>query len=100
MKEETAGRVWVNDPIIFSGKDCRRGGKAMSRCKGCEQVIRWITTRPNNKPAPCDPQAVESDGEKMLVFADGVVARTHPDFKQGYISHFATCEKRDDFRKR
>ena len=47
-------------------------GTSASKCKGCQEYIYWIKTR---------------NGKNMPVNADGT-------------SHFATCSKASDFRKR
>jgi len=64
----------------------------MRRCRGCGTIIRFIrSTQGRQIPVNTKPEA--PDGKKMLVFADGVVAREHVRLKQGFISHFASCSQ-------
>ncbi len=56
----------------------------MSTCKGCGREIEWIRTEAG-KQMPVDP------GPVMVVLRDGRVVR-------GYIPHWVTCEKAEQFR--
>lgn len=49
---------------------------------------------------PVDPEPVQVDGVKLLIFPDGVMAKTHLGFTTGSVSHFATCEKAQSFKKK
>ncbi len=71
----------------------------MNRCRGCAAKVRWVTTASGRK-MPVDPDPVRPDGERLFVWPDGEVGRTHPGFTSGYVSHFATCPKAGSFRKR
>ena len=78
-------------------------------CRGCGAPILWIRT-PAGKSMPCDPQPIkywqDPTGRNKIVTPNGEVvsARLEGDEQTatgiGYISHFATCPKRDQFRKR
>lgn len=85
-------------------------------CRGCGAVIRWIKSAAG-KPIPCDPDKLSewidtdapmADGPRItLVLPDGqVITGKHgsvitPGARafEGYVSHFATCPKADQFRK-
>lgn len=59
--------------------------------------MRFIKTKAG-KHEPVNPRAIKADGVKMLVFADGVVARNHEKLTHGYLSHFADCPKAAMFK--
>jgi hypothetical protein len=61
-----------------------------SKCRYCHKDVLWIKTT-KGALAPCDPKLEQVDGQKLLVFPDGVTARTHAGFTGGYINHHATC---------
>ena len=71
----------------------------MSTCKGCGASILWATAAVTGKVMPLnlppDPEGnlmVGSDGKVRAVGGDGGGRR--------YSSHFATCPRAGDFRKR
>lgn len=57
----------------------------MPTCKGCGKEIEWIRTEAG-KQMPVDPDPV------TVVLKDGRVVR-------GYIPHWATCEKAQEFKR-
>ena len=62
----------------------------MSECNGCKAEIQWIKT-PEGRNHPVDVPPVQiwieqSDGSWKL--------------QPGFTSHFATCPKADEFRKK
>lgn len=61
----------------------------MSKCKGCEAEIVWKTTQ-GGKAVPLDPP------KKGYILIGGGVAK----LTDYYTSHFVTCPKADDFRKK
>lgn len=60
-------------------------------CRGCGKPILFVTTS-HGKKMPVDPEKVQV-----------MVKRKDEDVyylaRDAYVSHFATCEKADDFRK-
>ena len=50
------------------------GNRVEGRCKGCQAKILFIYSAAG-KWIPCNPVVCKVDGERMLIFADGVVAR-------------------------
>ena len=80
-----------------------------SICRGCGAEIIWIRTTAG-KSMPCDPEPVSywasTTGKQVIITPNGE-ARTcrlegpHNDATGiGYISHFATCPKANQFKKR
>ncbi len=72
-------------------------------CRGCKRTILWTETR-NNKHMPCDPEAIiftPAGGPDTFVTPDGRVVRGKRSIEGeiGYISHFATCPNRAQFKK-
>jgi hypothetical protein len=51
-----------------------------------------------HKWSPCDLVPFKVDGQRMLIFPNGVTATTCGEFEVGHQSHFATCPKADEFR--
>ena len=79
----------------------------MGICKGCGAEILWIRTK-TGKTMPVDEKPVPyyEGGSAKIVLEDGSVVKGSLDgpeesFKGfGYISHFATCPKAGNFRRR
>ena len=79
----------------------------MSRCKGCGAEISWIKTK-SGKSMPVDEKPVPyhiGKGAKIVTEDGDVVSgslegpeNTFVGF--GYISHFATCPKAGQYRRR
>jgi len=74
------------------------GSRQEGTCRGCRAKIVFIYSAAG-KWIPCNMVVCKVDGERMLVFADGVVARRHQECTVGHESHFATCPKSEEFRK-
>lgn len=81
----------------------------ISVCRGCGKLIDWIRTNGGKKmPVDMDPVPFVADrnGTEFFVRRDGsVTAGRRAEGKDtraetGYTSHFATCPKADDFRKK
>lgn len=80
-----------------------------SVCRGCGAPIVWIPTQAG-KAMPCDPDLLtywaKRGGTKKIVTPNGEVISAElegPLEKAtgvGYTSHFATCPKSSDFRRR
>lgn len=75
-----------------------------SKCRSCGQPIIFIKLESGNF-CPCDPQlkAVQTDEEgKSLVLVVGDRIRRNDLLagEVGYISHFATCDHPELFRKK
>ena len=78
------------------------------KCRGCGAQIMFIKTA-KGKTMPVDTNSVmfvpDLNGKNLYVRPDGDVLRgceareEDKDKHIGYISHFATCPKADDFRK-
>lgn len=77
----------------------RPGDRIDGRCKGCGAELFFIVSV-KEKLVPCDRIPFKTDGQRLLVFPDGSVARTHALFTQGHQSHWASCPKAQDFRKK
>jgi hypothetical protein len=74
------------------------GDRVNTKCKGCGAQIVMIMSVAG-KWIPCDPTPYRVDGERVLVFADGVTGREHKDAEVGHQAHFVTCPKARQFRK-
>ncbi len=91
-----------------------RRWEAMSKptCRDCGAIIRWMRTEAG-KATPVDPEFIEawviSPGEApriTLVDEDGHVRTGHQvsaieagsEQIEGYVPHWATCPKANDFR--
>ena len=71
-----------------------------SRCRACQAVIRWAKTE-NGKPIPMDPDPVP-DGN-YVVSTQGVahaLKKNEEATGETWVSHFATCPKREQFQQR
>ena len=81
----------------------------MSRCKGCGAEILWIRMK-SGKNMPCDPALIPfwwaPEGEETFITEEGETVRGTRDGDPeemtgiGYIPHWATCPKRESFRKK
>ena len=84
----------------------------VAKCRGCGKEIAFIKTV-KGKTQPVDPEPVwvkQCAGGKPYIRMDGNYvygqitgdAEDDPDANliKAYVSHFATCEKADDFRNR
>jgi len=92
----------------------------MSRptCTGCHAIIRWLKT-PAGKAMPVDPEKlsewvtdeapkgtearrislVTDDGRMETGYQASVLTPASRNI-EGYVPHFATCPKADQFRKK
>lgn len=74
----------------------------MSECKGCKQEIKWIKSKAGKSiPVDLDLYHIQDnlvDSNLMVVSPSGEVGKLI-NLEQGYISHFSTCVKANDFRK-
>jgi hypothetical protein len=62
----------------------------ISKCKGCGADVKWIKVR--GRLHPVNPKAL-----KVFV---ALRAGESYELRTGYESHFSTCPKADQFRKR
>jgi len=81
-------------------------GQRMAPCRGCGKQIVWTKTTAG-RPMPCDPELIRFHEEKgapgSYVLPDGRVMRGTPcdtGEMAGYISHWATCPKQGQFRRK
>lgn len=74
------------------------GDRREIRCRGCHAKILLIYTA-HGKWMPSELFPSKVNGERLLVFANGVVGRTYGDFEGGHESHFVYCPNAVDFRK-
>lgn len=84
-------------------------GNQYGSCKSCGQQVLWIKTA-SGKNMPCNPNFVyykeKTGGKDRIVLANGQVVAGEvlksPDHADGYgyISHFATCEHANMFRRK
>ena len=80
-----------------------------SVCRGCGALMIWIPT-PAGKAMPCDPDQLtywqKKGGSQKIVTPNGEVVSAElegPPEKAtgiGYRSHFATCPRSEDFRRK
>lgn len=78
-------------------------------CSKCGKQIMWVKTKAG-KNMPCNPNFVyykeQKDGKDRIVLDNGEVVagmiQSYPEHASGsgYISHFATCEAAQMFRKK
>jgi hypothetical protein len=62
-----------------------------SNCRGCGRPVIWVKLKDSGAKVPLDPSApVYAYAPDM--FGELVASRT-----EGYVSHFATCSKANDF---
>ena len=81
----------------------------MPKCRACGAPISWIKTR-SGRVMPVNAMGErykpEPEGKALFVTKDGRVERgtRYPDRNLnvciGYISHFATCPKAEEMRKK
>ena len=88
----------------------------MTECRGCGALIRFVQSTKSGKAIPVDPERVvvwlvegPGPGKRITVVEEGggVVSGIEgsaitPGSREvrGYVSHFATCSKAGDFRRR
>lgn len=76
----------------------------MSTCKGCGQIIIWITMQPSKKANPVNPiflkhsENLDSDKDPIVVNTKGQAGRLSV-LKEGYVSHYSNCPKASFFKK-
>ena len=103
--------------IMSTMKKYRRTGEnrkmrlknSFGTCSKCGKQILWMKTKAG-KNMPCNPSFVyykeQKGGKDRIVLTNGeVVAGVIQDYPEhasgfGYISHFATCEAAQMFRKK
>lgn len=78
----------------------------VKECRSCSARIIWTVTHRGRK-MPVDAEPVEGGNIRLRLEANRVIAeypgREHPslleDDRKRYVSHFATCEQSDEWRK-
>lgn len=84
------------------------------KCRGCGAPIVWIKMKYSGKAMPVDEEPVQvllGEGTDSFVRGDGIVIigqavgdawDDDPNAKveEAYVSHFATCRKANQYRKR
>ena len=77
------------------------------KCRACGRPIKWVKM-PSGKNMPCDLPEIrynrDENGSESFVTEQGAIVRGIPvaDGETGYvgyISHFTTCPKADEFRR-
>ena len=80
-------------------------------CSGCGESMIWTrTTNGKSMPVDAEPVSRNAVGPKALLFDlveqpnDSQGRRTNPEARmtrdhEGFVAHWATCSKRDDFKK-
>jgi hypothetical protein len=69
-------------------------------CRGCSAPILWIRTA-SGKAMPVDAEPVRQAGKAVLWNPDGTQAMPDAEFVTvGHQSHFATCVKAHEFRRK
>ena len=76
-------------------------------CRSCGAEILWTVTH-KGRPMPVDAEPVEGGNIRLRHDDDGIVAeypgKEHPSLFEAprprYVSHFATCPERDEWRKK
>ena len=76
----------------------------MSRCRSCGAEIKWIKMR-SGKSMPVDPElytfAKFSETPDTFITSSGETVKGIPAIiMKGYIPHWATCPKADEFRRK
>lgn len=74
-----------------------------STCKGCHAQVLW-TQAANGSWMICNPEVIlftPGGGTETFVTPEGKVVRgkRSAEGQVGYISHWATCPNRDQFKK-
>ena len=106
----------LNSIAAHLGVDARKAFmteyKDAKPCGGCKRPVIWARTH-NNKPIPLDPEIIYvlpgTDAAvelvRIITMSGGhalgkLVDKSHPGAVAGRISHFATCPKADQFRRK
>jgi len=81
----------------------------MSKCRACGASIKWVKTK-TGKNMPCNAKVVwyvaDANGSQNIVLITGDVVRgetaatPNEATSIGYISHFATCPRAKQFKRR
>lgn len=67
--------------------------------RGCGEPIRWVEFAASGKKHPVD--AEPSSAGTIIVDEDGKARRAPPDYTgEKWVSHFGTCSKASEFKKR
>jgi hypothetical protein len=64
------------------------------KCKGCGAEIVWAVTD-GGRHIPLDAKA-----EKRFILVEGAIQPPAALLRDTYVTHFATCPKAGEFRKR
>ena len=104
----------LNSIAAHLGVDARKAFmteyKDAKPCGGCRRPVIWSQTR-NGKPTPLDPELIHvvptaKPHEAQIIDLNGIhragkiVDAGNPCAIAGRISHFATCPKAENFRKK
>lgn len=81
---------------------------SISQCRSCHKRIIWTTNVSSGKRTPVDAEPVEQGNIILVSGNDGPESRvlTHDELAKRatrsglYVSHFATCDRPNDWRKR
>ena len=70
----------------------------MSACRSCGVDVLWARSE-KGRPMPLD-RGVVHEGTRFNIGADGIAHHVTDDDRPGHLSHFATCNQSDSWRKR
>ena len=75
------------------------GDRRQTECRGCKAPIVMVYTS-GRKWMPCERTPSRVDGQRSLIFNDGVTGRRHRDYEVGLEPHWASCPASDEFKER
>ena len=75
------------------------GERRQTVCRGCKAAIVLVYTT-GGKWMPCERTPSRVDGERVLIFNDGVTGRRNGVYEVGLEPHWANCPKSEEFKER
>ena len=75
------------------------GERRQAVCRGCEAAIVMVYTA-GGKWMPCERTPSRVDGERVLIFGNGVTGRQYRDCEVGLEPHWANCPNSEEFKER
>jgi hypothetical protein len=94
-----------NKTTFLGGEKMRIFSRKLVKCRYCGKKILWIQTKAG-RSMPCNPEVIcysipnDGKGEERIVTQNGEVVSANrvsgmEGAQLGYISHFATCGKKE-----